>query len=159
MGVRYTDWGTEGVSNDGKIVQVQTWSVDGWGILYNKDIFKEAGITEVEDYESFKAACDKVSSYRAGRARGHLGTWLGGMTTQEEAENEGFYAGLNENIRFSQEKKDWQNHWIRWLNSKKPDTSAKTLWQTPGKTWSLDGIRRLSAMGVVYTAFPQRSRQ
>ena len=30
---RYTDWAKEGVSNDGKIVQFQTWSVDGWGIL------------------------------------------------------------------------------------------------------------------------------
>ena len=28
---RYTDWAKEGVSNDGKIVQFQTWSVDGLG--------------------------------------------------------------------------------------------------------------------------------
>lgn len=101
---RYVDWAKEGTSYDGKTMQFQTWSVDGWGILYNKAMFEEAGITEVPDsYESFKAACDKILAigktpiYDPGATQWHLGVWLGELTTQIESDNAGFYAGLNDN--------------------------------------------------------------
>ncbi len=100
----YNDWAMEGVTYNDKVLQFQTWSVDGWGILYNKDIFEEAGITEVPtDFASFKDACEKILAigktpiYEAGAAQWHLGTWLSGLTTQTEADNPGFYAGLNDN--------------------------------------------------------------
>ncbi|MRM90019.1 carbohydrate ABC transporter substrate-binding protein [Faecalicatena contorta] len=158
---RYTDWAKEGVSNDGKIVQFQTWSVDGWGILYNKDIFKEAGITEVpKDYESFKAACDKVLAagktpiYEPGAAQWHLGTWLGGMTTQEEAENEGFYAGLNENSEVFAGKEGLAKSLDQMAELEKAGYFGKDFM---ANTWE-DMVAKMAsgdyAMGVVYTTFP-----
>ncbi len=103
---RYTDWAKEGTSYNDKVLQFQTWSVDGWGILYNKPMFEEAGITEVpHDYASFKDACDKILAigktpiYQPGATQWHLGVWLGGLTTQVDTLHEGFYDGLNDNTQ------------------------------------------------------------
>lgn len=158
---RYTDWAKAGTTYDGKIMQFQTWSVDGWGILYNKPMFEEAGITEVPtDFESFKEACAKVAAigktpiYQPGAAQWHLGVWLSEMTAQTEADNPGFYAGMNDNsLRMAD-----QEGLATCLNQMKEldeagyfgaDFMANTWEDMPAMMATGD-----YAMGLVYTTFP-----
>ena len=157
----YVDWAKEGVTYNDKILQFQTWSVDGWGILYNKDIFEEAGITEVPtDFASFKDACDKVLAigktpiYEAGAAQWHLGVWLSGLTTQTEADNPGFYDGLNDNTQTlaGQEGLATALDQMVELNDAGyfgDDFMANTWEDAPSKMASGD-----YAMCVTYTTFP-----
>lgn len=158
---RYVDWAKEGTSYDGKIMQFQTWSVDGWGILYNKDIFEEAGITEIPtNFETFKDACEKVKAigktpiYESGAAQWHLGVWLGGLTTQVEAENPGFYAGLNDNSQVMADQEGLAKALDQMVELNDAgyfgeDFMANTWEDAPSKMASGD-----YAMCVTYTTFP-----
>lgn len=158
---RYQDWAKEGTSYGGKVMQLQTWSVDGWGILYNKAIFEEAGVTEVPtDYASFTEACDKVLAigktpiYESGAAQWHLGVWLSGLTTQTEADNPGFYAGLNDNSQVLAEQEGLAKALDQMVELEKAgyfgkDFMANTWEDAPGKMASGD-----YAMCVTYTTFP-----
>lgn len=158
---RYSDWAKEGTSVDGKVVQFQTWSVDGWGILYNKAIFEEAGIKEVpKDYASFKEACEKVLAigktpiYEPGAAQWHIGTWLSGLTTQAEVKNEGFYAGLNDNSAVFAGNKDLETALNQMSELEKKGYFGDDFM---ANTWE-DMVAKMAtgdyAMGVVYTTFP-----
>ena len=40
---RYTDWGKECCTYDGRIVFLNTSSIDGYGFLYNMDLLEKAG--------------------------------------------------------------------------------------------------------------------
>lgn len=158
---RYNDWALEGTTYNDKVVQFQTWSVDGWGILYNKAIFEEAGITEVpSDYASFKDACDKILAigktpiYEPGAAQWHLGTWLGALTTQADADNPGFYDGLNDNSQVLA----GQEGLITALNQMMELNEAGYFGDDfMANTWE-DMVAKMAsgdyAMGVVYTTFP-----
>lgn len=158
---RYVDWAKNGTSYDGKVMQFQTWSVDGWGMLYNKDIFEEAGITEVpKDYESLKAACDQILEigktpiYESGAAQWHLGVWLGELTTQVEAENPGFYESLNNNSQVFAGQEGLANALNQMVEMNEAgyfgdDFMANTWEDAPGKMASGD-----YAMCVTYTTFP-----
>lgn len=158
---RYVDWAKEGTSYDGKVMQFQTWSVDGWGVLYNKNIFQEAGVEEVPtDFQSFKDACEKVKAigktpiYQPGAAQWHFGVWLGGLTTQTEAENPGFYAGLNDNSQVMADQEGLAKALDQMVELNDAgyfgeDFMANTWEDTPTKMASGD-----YAMCVVYTTFP-----
>ena len=136
----YNDWAMEGVTYNDKVLQFQTWSVDGWGILYNKDIFEEAGITEVPtDFASFKDACEKILAigktpiYEAGAAQWHLGTWLSGLTTQTEADNPGFYAGLNDNSQTLAGQEGLATALDQMVELNDAGYFEMISWPTPGK--------------------------
>ncbi|MDD3339990.1 MAG: ABC transporter substrate-binding protein [Lachnospiraceae bacterium] len=158
---RYTDWAKEGTTYDGKVVQFQTWSVDGWGLLYNKDIFKEAGVTEVpKDYAGFKDACDKILAagktpiYEPGAAQWHLGTWLSEMTTQTEADSKEFYAGLNDNSQVFAGQKDLTTALDQLVEMDKAGYFGKDFM---ANTWEDMAAKMATgdyAMGLVYTTFP-----
>lgn len=158
---RYTDWAKTGTSYEGKVVQFQTWSVDGWGLLYNKAMFEEAGITEVPtDYASLKDACDKILAigktpiYESGAAQWHLGVWLSGLTSQEEIDNPGFYAGLNDNSQTVAGHDGLVNALNQMVEMNEAgyfgdDFMANTWEDAPAKMASGD-----YAMCVTYTTFP-----
>ena len=84
--IHYVDWAKEGVTYNDKILQFQTWSVDGWGILYNKDIFEEAGITEVpttyqgwiDVYEKLgkDSGIDYAFCYQGGQSEAMVCNWV-----------------------------------------------------------------------------------
>lgn len=158
---RYVDWAKTGTSYDGNVMQFQTWSVDGWGLLYNKAIFEEAGITEIPtDYESLKAACDKVLEigktpiYEPGAAQWHLATWLGELTTQVEAENPGFYDGLNDNSQVLAGQEGLATALDQLVEMEAAgyfgENFMSNTWEDmPSKMATGD-----YAMGLVYTTFP-----
>lgn len=158
---RYTDWAKEGTSYNGKTVQFQTWSVDGWGLMYNKAMFEEAGITEVpKDYASLKEACDKILAigktpiYEPGAAQWHLATWFSELTTQIEADNSGYYDALNENKKFLAEEDGLSTALSQMAEMEKAGYFGKDVM---ANTWE-DMVAKMAsgdyAMGVVYTTFP-----
>lgn len=158
---RYTDWAKEGVSYNDKIVQFQTWSVDGWGILYNKDIFEEANIAEVPtDFDEFMDACAKIKAigktpiYQPGAAQWHLGTWLSEQTTQIETETGDFYDGLNDNSKTFAGQEGLKTALEQMVEIADAgyfgeDFLSKTWEDMPAQMASGD-----YAMGLVYTTFP-----
>ena len=158
---RYTDWAKEGTSYNGKTYQFQTWSVDGWGILYNKAMFEEAGITEIpKDYESFKGACDKILAigktpiYQPGAAQWHWATWLSEMTTKVETDSPGFYDGLNDNSKTFEGQKDLETALDQLVEMNEAGYFGDDCM---ANTWE-DMVTKMAsgdyAMGLVYTTFP-----
>lgn len=158
---RYSDWAKEGTTYGGKTVQFQTWSVDGWGLLYNKAIFEAAGVTEVpKDYEGLKAACDKILAsgktpiYQPGAAQWHWATWISEMTTKVEAETPGFYDGLNDNTKIFADQADLALALDQLVEMNDAGYFGKDCM---ANTWE-DMVTKMAsgdyAMGVVYTTFP-----
>lgn len=158
---RYVDWAKDGTSYDGKTVQFLTWSADGWGLLYNKAIFEEAGITEVpKDYESLKAACEKIKAigktpiYEPGAAPWHLSIWLGGLTTQTNAEDPEFYAGLNDNSKKFADQEGLVTALDQMLELNESGYFGEDFM---AKTWEDMPTEMATGnygMGIVYTTFP-----
>lgn len=158
---RYRDWAKEGTSYGGKVMQFQTWSVDGWGLLYNKAIFEEAGITEVpKDYASLQDACEKILAigktpvYQPGAAQWHIGVWLSEMATQVNMKDTGFFAGLNDNSKTLAEQQDLVTGLEQMAEMEKAGYFGKDFM---ANTWE-DMVAKMAtgdyAMGVVYTTFP-----
>ena len=55
---RYTDWGKECCTYDGKIVFLNTSSIDGYGFLYNMDLLEKAGKEIPKTFDELVALCD-----------------------------------------------------------------------------------------------------
>ena len=158
---RYNDWAKEGTTYNGKTVQFQTWSVDGWGLLYNKAMFEEAGITEVPtDYASFKDACDKILAigktpiYQPGAAQWHWSTWLGEMTTKVETDTGNYYDGLNDNSQTFAGQEDLKTALDQLVEMNEAGYFGDDVMSN---TWE-DMVSKMAsgdyAMGLVYTTFP-----
>jgi len=101
---RYTDWAKAGALYKGKVVLFNTWSVDGWGLLYNPALFKLAGIKKVPaTFQDFVKACDALKAkgitpiYQPGKDEWHQGLWLNALGPQAAKASPGLYANLNEN--------------------------------------------------------------
>ena len=55
---RYTDWGKECCTYDGKIVFLNTSSIDGYGFLYNMDLLEKTGKDIPTTFEELVELCD-----------------------------------------------------------------------------------------------------
>lgn len=55
---RYTDWGKECCTYDGRIVFLNTSSIDGYGFLYNMDLLEKAGKEIPKTFDELVALCD-----------------------------------------------------------------------------------------------------
>ncbi|NOU70665.1 extracellular solute-binding protein, partial [Paenibacillus sp. LMG 31458] len=80
-------WAKSGASINGKLYGFNTWSVDGWGVLYNTDLFAKYSLTPPKTYAEFAALCDKLLAngitpiYENGKDEWHLPLWLSGVST------------------------------------------------------------------------------
>ncbi len=60
---RLEKWAYDSVlSDDGKVLGLQIWSIDGWGMLYNTEIFDEYGLTPPKDYAEFLEICETLKT-------------------------------------------------------------------------------------------------
>lgn len=55
---RYTDWGKDCSTYDGKVIFCSTGSIDGYGLLYNMDLLKETGKEIPTTYEELVELCE-----------------------------------------------------------------------------------------------------
>jgi len=99
---RYTDWAKAGATYNGKIVQFNTWSVDGWAMLYNPALFSKAGITKVPaTFAEFDKACAALLAkgitpiYEFGKDEWHQFLWINALGPLAAKSTPSLYADLN----------------------------------------------------------------
>jgi raffinose/stachyose/melibiose transport system substrate-binding protein len=54
---RLKDWAKKSGTVDGKLVGLNTWSIDGWGMVYNTAIFDTYSLKPPKNYAEFMAVC------------------------------------------------------------------------------------------------------
>jgi len=76
------DWAISGSSYNGVLYGFNTWSVDGSGIMYNKQIFDQYNLTEPKNFEELKAICQTLLDngiqpiYDNAKDQWHCSWWL-----------------------------------------------------------------------------------
>ncbi|WP_079409115.1 ABC transporter substrate-binding protein [Paenibacillus ferrarius] len=99
----YTDWAKAGASIGGKIYGFNTWSVDGWGLLYNTDIFAKYNLQPPKTYAEFTQICDTLLKngitpiFENAKDEWHLPIWLQELAGAAVKEDPGFIDKLNNN--------------------------------------------------------------
>ena len=106
---RYVDYAKQGTSIDGKIMGFMRWNVDGWGILYNKDLYNDLGLAVPKTYEEFSKNCDTllkngiIPVYESGKESWHWAIWLSNFGPYAATKHPDLYAKLNKNeIKFAE---------------------------------------------------------
>ncbi len=101
---RAEPWALAGTTSDGKIVAMNLWSADGWGLLYDPAKFAKAGITSVpKTYEELAAACDLLLAagitpiHEFGSAVWHQPLWLNAVTSTAQKTDPDYLAKFNAN--------------------------------------------------------------
>ncbi len=100
---RYQPYAKMGTSYQNKVIGLMTWSVDGWGILYNTEMFEKYNLTPPSNYEEFKIVCetfladDIVPVHMLGKEAWYWGIWFSQFGPLGNGTNPGLYDKLNTN--------------------------------------------------------------
>ena len=98
---RLEDWAVDASTYDGKIVGLDMWSVDGWAMLFNPDIFEKYNLSVPKSFDEFKKVCATLKEngvrpiYMDGVDSWRQCLWLLEMTTLIENNNPGTLDKLN----------------------------------------------------------------
>lgn len=109
---RYTDWAKAGTTDNGKVIAFNTWSVDGWGLLYNASLFEQAGVQIPTNYQEFLKVCETLKAkgitpiYEPGKAEWHQEIWLNALGAMIAKKNPGIYDQFNTNKAKIADQKD-----------------------------------------------------
>ncbi|MBF9017590.1 MULTISPECIES: ABC transporter substrate-binding protein [unclassified Oceanispirochaeta] len=108
---RYQQYAKQGTTYQDKVMGFMTWSVDGWGILYNTEMFEEYNLTPPRTFEEFKVVCDTfqadgiVPVHMLGKEAWYWGIWFSQFGPLANAAEAGLYDKLNSNkARFADVK-------------------------------------------------------
>ena len=97
---RMKDWAKNSVTWDGKIVGINLWSRDGWGMLYNKKIFEDNGLQAPKTFDEFMAVCKTLSDngiqpiFHNSADAWHDAYWLDAVTAMIGKNDPEIYAKL-----------------------------------------------------------------
>jgi raffinose/stachyose/melibiose transport system substrate-binding protein len=58
---RLKDWAKKSGTVDGKLLGLNTWSIDGWGMVYNTAIFDKYNLKAPKNYKDFLTVCETLS--------------------------------------------------------------------------------------------------
>lgn len=100
---RYEDYAKEGTTIDGKTMGLMRWNVDGWGILYNKQIYEDLGLSVPTTPEEFAEVCDTLLEngitpvYESGKDAWHWAIWLSSYGPYVASKYPDLYEKLNNN--------------------------------------------------------------
>lgn len=109
---RYTDWAKAGTTYKGKVIAFNTWSVDGWGMLYNPALFEQAGVAVPKTYDEFVKACEALLAkgitpiYEPGKAEWHQEILLNSMGSLLSHKTPDIYEQFNNNTAKMADQKD-----------------------------------------------------
>jgi raffinose/stachyose/melibiose transport system substrate-binding protein len=59
---RLKDWARAGASVDGRLVALNTWSVGGWGVVYDPALFRKLGVSAPRDYGGLLEVCAAIAA-------------------------------------------------------------------------------------------------
>ncbi len=99
----YKPYAKSGSSWNGKTVGLMTWSVDGWGILYNPRLFAKHGVkvpATLEELDAASRAFQKaglVPIYLPGKPAWYWALWLAQFGPRAQEDTPGLYDALNAN--------------------------------------------------------------
>ena len=99
-------WAITSCTINGKLYGLNTWSVDGNGILYNKQIFDEYGLEPPTNFEELKEICAVLLEngirpiYENAKDLWHLPQWIAHLGAELDAEIPGFVEKANNNEAF-----------------------------------------------------------
>lgn len=100
---RLKDWAKASGTVDGKVLGLNTWSIDGWGMVYNTAIFDKYGLKAPRNYKEFAAVCETLSKngivpvYEIPIDLWHTQLFMSEVTAVANAANPGLYEKLNTN--------------------------------------------------------------
>ncbi|MBC8081530.1 MAG: extracellular solute-binding protein, partial [Gorillibacterium sp.] len=100
---RLKDWAKNGATIDGKLYGLNTWSVDGWGFVYNTQLFEKLNIKVPTTYEEFIKVCEVLKSngvtpvYENAKDLWHTPLYLNAITGEANLNMPGLYDKLNTN--------------------------------------------------------------
>ncbi|WP_018757300.1 ABC transporter substrate-binding protein [Paenibacillus terrigena] len=109
---RYADWAKAGTTYNGKVIALNTWSVDGWGVLYNPALFEQAGVSVPTNYQDFVKVCEALLAkgitpiYEPGKAEWHQEVLLNTMGSMLSKKTPGIYDQFNTNQAKMADQKD-----------------------------------------------------
>lgn len=95
------DWAIEAATYKGEVVGLDMWSIDGWGIVYNSDIFDRLGLSVPTNFEEFTAVCDAIQAagitpiYEPAKDTWHGCLWLLEIADYVNKKYPGLYEKLN----------------------------------------------------------------
>lgn len=98
---RMTDWARNSVTWDTKVVGINLWSRDGWGILYNKSIFEQYNLQVPRTFDEFMAVCKTLLDngiqpiFHNSADAWHDAYWLDAVTAMIALEDPAVYGKLN----------------------------------------------------------------
>ena len=100
---RYQPYAKAGTTINGKVMGLMTWNVDGWGLLYNTDMYSKFNLTVPKNFDELVKVCDTLKSnnitpvYETGKEAWHWAIWLSQMGPFAAKNNAGLYDKLNSN--------------------------------------------------------------
>jgi raffinose/stachyose/melibiose transport system substrate-binding protein len=100
---RLKEWARAGASVNGKLVALNTWSVDGWAVQYDPALFTRLGIAVPRTYDDLLKACAALSAagitpiYEWPIDLWHTPLWLNAITADANINHPGLYEKLNRN--------------------------------------------------------------
>lgn len=100
---RYNEYAKQGTMIDGKTMGLMRWNVDGWGILYNKELYDKFNLEVPKTSEEFTKVCDTLLDngitpiYECGKDAWHWAIWLSSYGPYAATKNPDLYEKLNNN--------------------------------------------------------------
>ena len=107
------DWARDATSFNGKVVSLNTWGRDGWGMMYNKDVFAKLGLKVPTNWAEFTKVADTLQKngitpiYEPGKATWHVGQYLKLIGPAIEKAHPGTLAKLNDGSAKFADNKDF----------------------------------------------------
>jgi raffinose/stachyose/melibiose transport system substrate-binding protein len=100
---RLKDWAKKSGVVDGKLLGLNTWSIDGWGMVYNTAIFDKYSLTPPKNYPDFLKVCDTllkngiIPVYEIPIDLWHTELFMNEIAADANLNSPGLYGNLNTN--------------------------------------------------------------
>jgi raffinose/stachyose/melibiose transport system substrate-binding protein len=120
----YSDWAKTASSNAGKVVALNTWGRDGWGMLYDSEMFQKNGWSVPNSYDEFLKLCASIKSigitpvWQPGKEDWHMGQWFLEAASGLAEKTDGLADKLNKNETKFADNKDFEKILARFKEIK-----------------------------------------
>ncbi len=100
---RLKEWARAGASVNGRLVALNTWSVDGWAVQYDPALFGRLGLKPPKNYADLLAVCAAIGRegivpvYEWVIDLWHTPLWLNAVSAEANLNHPGLYDKLNKN--------------------------------------------------------------
>ena len=95
------EWAVAASTYRGRVIGLSMWSIDGWGIVYNSDIFARLGLSIPRTFNEFVTVCERLAAagitpiYEPGADTWHGCLWLLEIADFVNRRHPGLYERLN----------------------------------------------------------------